>query len=94
MNEVFWENLSWPKARSLAHAVMLDGLRLDGLLEVASLGSYGFHEKNLSRDSKLLPVFQEARAKSPEAYEFEVSFFSKRSLETYIVRSGATLLQD
>ena len=94
MEEIWWESMSWPKAQKCARAAILDGIQDEHLKEIASLGSFGFHEKNLSRDSKLLSILQDATAKSPEEYEFEVNSFNRRTQESYKVTSAASLLQD
>ena len=82
MEEIWWDSMSWPKAQKCARAAILDGIQDEHLKEIASLGSSGFHEQNLARDSKLLSVLQEAKAKSPEDYEFEVNSFNKRTQES------------
>ena len=93
--EIYWERLSWPKAQSCAHAGLLDGLVDEHLLELASMGSFGHHDQNVSRDSKLLSVLDEASGKAPPAYEFEAPCSSKKApQETFKVQSGAILLQD
>ena len=47
---VFWNNLTWAKAQYYAKMSSLDGLSQEGLLEMASAGSWGEHEHNTSRD--------------------------------------------
>ena len=94
MGEVYWERMTWKKARDCAHSSVLDGLTQEPLIELSALGSFGFHEGNASRDSKGLVVLQEAASKSPGEYEFEASGSSKKTLETSKVRSGCMLLQD
>jgi hypothetical protein len=94
MGQVFWERMTWKQARDCAHASCLDGLTNEPLIELSALGSFGHHEKNASRDSKDLSILQEAIAKSPDPYEFEVSARCKKTLEDLHVRSGCMLLQD
>ena len=94
MHQVFWQRMSWPMAQRMAHSGVLDGIKDEHLTELASLSAFGFNEQNLSRDSKLLSVLEEARAKSPRPYEFEVACLNKKTLETNKVTSGVILMQD
>ena len=75
---------------------VLDNISGDAhLLETASLYSFGFHSgRNESRDAKQLSILEEATAKSPPDYEFEVRAKSKKTLETFEMKSSAILLQD
>ena len=60
MSEVYClgEGMSWQKAQACAHAAVLDGLKDEHLLELASMSSFGNH-RNFARDSKWLTVVQE-----------------------------------
>ena len=80
--DVFWNNLTWEKAQYYVKMSSLDGLNQEGLLDMASAGSWGTHGKNISRDWRLgrleLGNFkEEAFNKSPPEYQFEVTTTSK-----------------
>ena len=48
MEEIWWERMSWPKAQKCVRAGVLDGIQDEHLMELASLGSFGFHEGDLA----------------------------------------------
>ena len=80
--DVFWNNLTWAKAQYYAKMSSLDGLSQEGLLDMASAGSWGEHGGNISRDWKLgrleLGTLKEAACnKSPPEYVFQVTTTSK-----------------
>ena len=53
LHDVFWNNLTWAKAQYFAKMSCLDGLSQEGLLDMASAGSWGEHGNNTSRDWRL-----------------------------------------